>query len=205
MTEGLKVFSSIVAIQCELAKIGIAKNHNNKQQGYEFRGIDDIYFALCRLLAAHRLCIFPQVLGRSVIERQTKSGGALFDVVLDVQFDFVNSEDGSKFSARVIGEAMDSADKGTNKAMSAAYKYVCLLTFCIPTAGLMEDADATTYEVAAVDPERQGRIADWSSKLDECATLDELQAQWLRVPGNLRSAVAPAKDRGKVRLMEDVA
>ena len=44
------------------------------------------------------------------------------------------------------GEAMDSADKSTNKAMSAAYKYMCLQVFCIPTEG-DNDADGTTPDM----------------------------------------------------------
>ena len=46
----------------------------------------------------------------------------------------------------MIGEAMDRSDKATNKAMSAAYKYACFQTFCIPTEG-DNDADFTTHEV----------------------------------------------------------
>jgi hypothetical protein len=41
---------------------------------------------------------------------------------------------------------MDSGDKATNKAMSAAFKYACLQAFCIPTEG-DNDADATTHVV----------------------------------------------------------
>jgi hypothetical protein len=48
---------------------------------------------------------------------------------------------------QTYGEAMDSADKATNKAMSAAYKYAAFLAFCIPTEG-DNDADATTHEPA---------------------------------------------------------
>jgi hypothetical protein len=47
-----------------------------------------------------------------------------------------------------MGEAMDSSDKATNKAMSAAYKYAALMTFAIPTEG-DNDADAHTPEVVA--------------------------------------------------------
>jgi hypothetical protein len=50
---------------------------------------------------------------------------------------------------------MDSADKATNKAMSAAYKYAAMQAFCIPTSG-DNDADATSHEVA---PRRQAPAA----------------------------------------------
>jgi hypothetical protein len=46
---------------------------------------------------------------------------------------------------------MDSADKSTNKAMSAAFKYAAMQAFCIPTEG-DNDADAETHEVAATPP-----------------------------------------------------
>jgi hypothetical protein len=79
-----------------------------------------------------------------VTERTTKSGSALFYVVVGVDFDLVSAVDGSRHTVHVIGEAMDSADKATNKAMSAAYKYMAMQVFCIPTEG-DNDADATTH------------------------------------------------------------
>jgi hypothetical protein len=80
-----------------------------------------------------------------VVERQTQKGGTLFYVTVEAEFDFVSAKDGSKVTVRTYGEAMDSADKATNKAMSAAYKYAAFQTFCIPTEG-DNDADATSHE-----------------------------------------------------------
>lgn len=144
-----KVYGAINAITGELAKIGISKARKNTQQGYAFRGIDDVYAALSSLLATHRLCVIPRVLSREVTTQPSKSGGILFYAVLDVEFDLVSADDGSMHTARVCGEAMDSGDKATNKAMSAAYKYFALQTFCIPTEG-DNDADSTTHEVVIV-------------------------------------------------------
>jgi hypothetical protein len=112
-----------------------------------FRGIDDVYAALAPLLARHRLVVIPRVIQREVIERQSKSGGALFYVTVHAEFDFISAIDGTTHTAATFGEAMDSGDKATNKAMSAAYKYAAFLTFAIPTEG-DNDADATTHEVA---------------------------------------------------------
>jgi hypothetical protein len=42
---------------------------------------------------------------------------------------------------------MDSGDKATNKAMSAAYKYAAFQAFSIPTEG-DNDADAHTHQVS---------------------------------------------------------
>lgn len=144
-----RVYTAIAEVTAKLAKSGISKDRKNDQQGYEFRGIDDVYNALSSELAAAKLCIIPRVLDRIVTERQTKNGSALFYVVVTVEFDLVSALDGSRHVARVIGEAMDTADKATNKAMSAAYKYMAMQVFCIPTEG-DNDADATTHEVQSV-------------------------------------------------------
>lgn len=147
MTTG-KIYKAINAIQYELNREGITKNRKNQQQGYNFRGIDDVYNALSPLLARHGVCILPRILARECIERTTAKGSALFYVTVEAEFDFVCAEDGSRHIVRTFGEAMDSADKATNKAMSAAYKYAAFQAFAIPTEG-DNDADAQTHEVKA--------------------------------------------------------
>lgn len=143
----MKVYQAINAVQASIAQTGIAKDRRNQQQGYSFRGVDDVYNALAPLLAKHGLCILPRIISRDCVERQTAKGGTLFYVTVEAEFDFISSEDGSKHTVKTYGEAMDSADKATNKAMSAAYKYACLQAFAIPTEG-DNDADAHTPEVS---------------------------------------------------------
>lgn len=140
------VYKSIAKIAGMLAKEGIAKGKKNLQQGYAFRGIDDIYNTISRMLSDEGLVIIPRVISRQFREAMTKTGGVLFYVVVQVEYDFVSAQDGSMHTASLFGEAMDSADKATNKALSAAYKYLCLQTFCIPTEG-DNDSDATTHDV----------------------------------------------------------
>lgn len=146
------VYTAITEVMAKLTKDGISKARKNTQQGYSFRGIDDVYNALAPFLSESKLLILPRVLSRQVTERVTQKGGVLFYVVLDVEFDLVSAIDGSKHTVKVSGEAMDSGDKATNKAMSAAYKYACMEVFCIPTEG-DNDADSTTHEIV---PEKRG-------------------------------------------------
>jgi len=142
--ETMQVYKAINAVQAELAVQGIAKDQRNSQgSGYNFRGIDSVYNTIAPLLSKHGLCILPRVLARECVERQSKSGGQLFYVTVEVEFDFVSSGDGTKHTVKTFGEAMDSGDKATNKAMSAAYKYACFQTFSIPTES-NEDADNAT-------------------------------------------------------------
>lgn len=146
------VYKAIVAVMAKIGKEGISKDRSNQQQGYKFRGIDDVYNALSPILSENNLLLIPTVISENRREGQTKNGGVLFYVTLRIQYDIISALDGSRVTSVVSGEAMDSADKATNKALSAAYKYLCMQLFCIPTEA-DNDADKMTHEPASmVDP-----------------------------------------------------
>lgn len=182
-----KVYQVIANVAKDMSTQGISKGRENKQQGFKFRGIDDVLNALAPSLVRHGLVILPRMVSRTVTERQNKSGGALFYVIVEAEFDFVAAEDGSKHTIRTFGEAMDSGDKATNKAMSAAYKYAAFQAFCIPTEG-DNDADATTHEVAKAAPEG---YQDWLDNIT--ATADEgtetLKQTWAASPAEYRAFI----------------
>jgi len=168
----MKVYQAINAVQGALAKTGIAKNRTNTQgSGFKFRGIDDVYNAIAPLLADHGLCILPRMLSRVCEERTSKSGGALFYVTIEAEFDFVAIEDGSKHTVKTYGEAMDSGDKATNKAMSSAYKYACFQSFAIPLEG-EPDADDDSFEVGRGMPANV--LADHLTAIFDATNIAEL-------------------------------
>jgi hypothetical protein len=171
----MKVYQAINKVQAALAKAGITKDKRNQQQGYNFRGIDDVYNAMSPLLAEHGLCILPRILSRQCDERTNAKGTALFYVTVEAEFDFVCAEDGSKHTVRTFGEAMDSGDKATNKAMSAAYKYAAMQAFAIPTEA-DNDADAHTHYVAPKPEARPfdvGAAVAWVLKASDAAQAKE--------------------------------
>lgn len=170
----MKVYKAISEVSGEMLA-GIAKDRKNQQQGFMFRGIDAVYNALAPALVKHGLLILPRITSRTVTERATKSGGALFYVVVEAEFDFVSTEDGSKHTVKTYGEAMDSGDKATNKAMSIAYKYAAFQAFCIPTEDTAIDADATAHNVASQQRNNQHQSAQQQSK----QPLDTLEGQTL--------------------------
>ena len=190
----MKVYEKIAAVTAELSKIGISKDSKNTSQGYAFRGIDAVYGALSPMLSKHGLCILPRVTDRHVIERQNRQGTALFYVTLTVEFDFVAAEDGSKHTVITVGEAMDSGDKASNKAMSAAYKYAAFQAFCIPTEG-DNDADSTTHEVAvaAIDPGIEQHV-----QLSQ--TVEELNNVWKSLSAEQRKTHLPIFSTRKTQL-----
>jgi hypothetical protein len=171
----MKVYQAINAVQTELAAIGISKSsRNNQGAGYNFRGIDAVYNVLSSIMAKNGLCIIPRMLSRISEERVSKAGGALFYITVEAEFDLVSAEDGSKHTARTFGEAMDSGDKGTNKAMSAAYKYMAFQTFAIPTEG-DNDADGHTHEVSA---KIINEMADHITAIQDATDEDSLKAAY---------------------------
>ena len=135
-----KVFQAMNRVQGDIARLGIGKNQKNYHQKYNFRGIDDVYNALAPLLAKHGLLILPSVDAREACAVQTSKGGTTNHVCLQIVYTFISVEDGSSFNLTVYGEAQDTSDKGTPKAMSAAYKYMAIQCFAIPIVG-DEDAD----------------------------------------------------------------
>lgn len=191
-----KVYAAINAVQAAMATVGIGKERVNEQQRYKFRGIDDIYNALSRVLANNGLCILPRVTNRDSVERTNKSGTALFYTTLTVEFDFVCASDGSKHTVCTVGEAMDSGDKSANKAMSAAYKYACMQVFAIPTEG-DNDADATTHEVAPRKAEAaeivqqdpvEKRCQQWVDTMNGYKTAEDVKRLWANAASTFRQA-----------------
>ncbi len=191
----MKVYQCMTAVAAEMAQTGISKSRKNEQQGYKFRGIEEVQNALAPVLSRHGLLILPRFLTRSVTERVTAKGGVLFYVVVDAEFDFVAAEDGSKHTVRTFGEAMDSADKATNKAMSAAYKYAAFQAFCIPTEG---DNDADAHTPDAVVPMAPAGYENWF--LDMKATADSgiaaLEAAWKESKPEYRQHIRTTNEAG---------
>jgi hypothetical protein len=150
------VYTAIKHVMEDMAKAGVGKSKYNEQQKFSYRGVDDVMDALAPSLAKHGLLIVPHVNDRITTERESRSGSTLFHTLLKIDYDFICVNDGSiQHVGPIFGEAMDSGDKATNKAMATAYKYACIQTFCIPISG--DDPDGQTHEVAANNAQAPSR------------------------------------------------
>lgn len=167
-TAGPGVYRGIAAVMQDIGRQGIEKDRKNQGQGYQFRGIDDVYNALNPVLARHGLCVIPQHRVRVCEERQTAKGGVMFYTTVESDFLIVSAEDGSSVTAHAFGEAMDTADKATNKAMSASFKYMAMQLFCIPTKG-DNDADAHSPEPvrARMSDRDKAQLVVWMTNTKE--------------------------------------
>jgi hypothetical protein len=139
----------------------ISKDRKNEQQGFKFRGIDDAYNALHPIFAAHGVFCLPVI--ESVTQTdagKTAKGTPITRTMLTMGYRFTAS-DGSYVEARLPGEGMDSADKGTAKAMSVAHKYLLLQTFLVPTADII---DADSYDPTVMPREELARRREQQAK-----------------------------------------
>lgn len=143
--EAGEIYGKLVAVQSKVGAIG--KDGRNDAQRYNFRGIDAVYNACGPAFRDEGVLVLPDVIESSTTERATRNGGVLFCTRLRVRHTFA-AADGSSVSCTTEGEGMDSGDKATNKAMSAAYKYAIFETLCIPVSDL-HDADKDSPEPVA--------------------------------------------------------
>lgn len=130
MSETKSIYELIPKIISEVEPVG--KDHQNKQQNYKFRSIDDVYNVVNKLLGKHGISVFPkyQIIKDEVVK--TDKGSYQKTVILQGIYKFT-APDGSFEETITFGEAIDFGDKAYNKAMSQAFKYALFQVFCIPT------------------------------------------------------------------------
>ena len=169
------VYEAILGVMEELGHAGIGKDRRNKDQGFNFRGIEDVLNALTPLLVKHKLVILPRYKTHESVVRQSQKGGYLNDVFMSAEFDFVSAVDGSRHTVTTYGQGMDSADKATNKAMSGAFKYAAFFAFCVPTEGVIDEGDFETPTPKAPGPKKeQAEPAKPAAKSEAKIVLSEI-------------------------------
>ena len=156
------IYKKIIEVMADINAIG--KDRRNQQQGFQFRGIDDVMNELHSSLAKCGVFVLPKVLEETRTTGKTSRGGDMFYTRLKINFGFY-AEDGSHVDAVVIGEAMDTGDKASNKALSIGLKYAMLQVFCIPTED-EKDPDAVSPQPAAGTMQQQPQQKKQPAKFD---------------------------------------
>jgi hypothetical protein len=144
------IYKKMSDVMKDIGSVG--KDQKNAAQGFKFRGIDQFVNNLYPALTKHGVFMAPRcVTERSEIKEVIRSSGKPgYDkhVTILMEYDFF-AEDGSKVTVGPIpAEGLDSGDKATNKALSAALKYALIQTFSIPTED-MTDSDFETPVISS--------------------------------------------------------
>lgn len=187
-----KIYSAIANVMKDVGAVG--KADKNEYDNYKYRGIDAVMNALNPAMSKNKVFVTPTILDSQREERTNQKGNVMVYSILTVKYTFY-TDDGSSVECTVIGEAMDRSDKSTNKAMSAAFKYACFQTFCIPTEEMIDS------EIESLEMPAEKRKPKSTKKTDE-----ELNREMINsvpadlVPDNSRTPEYRAK-----RIKEEIA
>jgi hypothetical protein len=124
------IYKAVLAVMAKAT--AIEKDRKNENQHYNFRGIDETYNALHGPMVEEGIFSTSTILDSRTETMESQKGGVLLHVWLKMKYTFW-AADGSKVETEVVGEAMDSGDKASNKAMAVAHKYALLQIFAVPT------------------------------------------------------------------------
>lgn len=154
------IYRKMSEVMREIGAVG--KDQKNTAQGFKFRGIDQFVNALYPALTRHGVFMAPRALRHDQelkeVIRSNGKPGVDKHVAIMMEYTFY-AEDGSSVTVGPIpAEGLDSGDKATNKALSAALKYALIQTFSIPTEDMAE-ADLDSPEI--------GRVVEVKSDVSE--------------------------------------
>ncbi len=156
----------------DLPAVGKGSTAPASMGNYSFRGIDDTLNALNPILSKHGVFYVPIVEERRDSDRQTSGGKSLWMVSLRVRYRFYGPA-GDSLDCVVEGEGSDSGDKATQKAMTAAMKYMLFQVFAISTKEVGE-MDAERHDVPETTPRpRQEHPVSEARRPSRPATEDE--------------------------------
>jgi len=140
------VAEAMAGVMASVRGVGKGDFHNSPTAKFHFRGIDAVMNAVGPALREHGVVVVPQLQSIEHRDVQTSGGKASRETTVLVKY-LWTGPDGSTLESVVPGEAMDSGDKGTAKAMSVAFRIALLQALCLPTDDT--DPDAQSYERAA--------------------------------------------------------
>lgn len=130
----------------EICKVGVGRNRKNEQQGYMYRGADDVLDTVTPILSRHGIYMRPVFEFLSEKEVATRNGTAT-EMRVKLTLSLCDSEcsdgDGVLMETTTYGEARDSGDKCVMKAQTVALKYALIYALGIPVIGTENDPDST--------------------------------------------------------------
>ena len=132
------VYQRLHAVMKDVKYIQKGQQRVNNQ--YRFVSHDAVVGALHPVLVKHGLVVVPSIQEITQTDNRT---------MVKLYVGFVNVDDPKDMVAVIsAGYGIDSGDKGIGKAVSYAYKYALLKTFCLETGDDPDQDAESTYEPA---------------------------------------------------------
>jgi hypothetical protein len=176
----------------------IAKKDKNTAQGFNFRGIDSVVNAVSPALQKFGVVVVPSV---EEYDYQTVEIGrnrtAMGHVRVKVTYTFIGVN-GDAIKATVVGEAMDSGDKATAKAMSVAFRTALLQSLSLPTDEV--DPDAHSYERSSAEDVLASEAV--IAKINQSTTIESLSEVGQYITANKDSYPVGLLDQFRAKFKE---
>lgn len=168
---------------------------------FNFRGVDDVMNAVGPVLRTHGVSVVPTAVEHHPEDVTTSKGSKMRNVTVLVSY-AIHGPAGDSMTGAAAGEAADSGDKATPKAMSVAFRTFLLQSLCLPTDE--PDPDQHQYERAEAPAPPQETPAQTAlrgiANAQDGATLDQIvawaQAQAVTDPQVVRAVVDRRKALG---------
>ena len=137
-----------VAAMREVGHVGKREQANMGRSGsFNFRGIDAVMNAVGPAFRKYGIFVMPELLSEEYERVPRNNGGMMVATRVRVRYHIMSETGDGEFSGTAIGEANDTADKATAKAMSVAFRTFLLQSLVLPTDE--QDPDLTHNEVGA--------------------------------------------------------
>lgn len=179
----MNIYQALAEVMRKVSSV--AKRERNTQQGFAFRGVDAVVNAVGPVLRKVGVIVVPVLesceYGTTEVGKNRTPMG---HVQVTVTYRFY-APDGSHIDARVPGEAMDSGDKATSKAMSVAWRNALIQALALPTDEVDPDADAYVRSPLATPEDYRDRALNLNATKDD---LRRLYAEVSRA-GHIQTAV----------------
>lgn len=209
--EAPSIQAALAAVMADVTHVG--KEGKNTHQNYRFRGIDGVLNACGPALRRHGVIVLPHL---EAAEHQVvevgKNRTPMQQALLTVRYVF-HGPAGDSIDCVVAGEAMDSGDKATSKAMSVAFRTALIQALSLPTDE--PDPDEASYERAPAGrrdispPAQPPRLPSGVSPIDKARralngdTADEATVDTDGLKVRLNGLDAMQKGRVKAALAQE--
>jgi len=152
------IYQRILAVMAEIDYV----KKDGKTPQYPYVSHDKVTALMHKAFVKHGIVCIPHV--KSSVQNTNRT-----EVLLQV--DFINPDDPSdSIFTTALGYGIDNGDKGPGKAISYAFKYALLKTFCLETGDDTDSDDKAVHQPAkALKQQKPIQV-----KKNGCITRDQL-------------------------------
>lgn len=189
------VVEALARVMRDLPGIGKDERAAEGQGGYAYRGIEAITRHAQVLLAREGIVPVPRVVAWERDEVAVGNNKVWHDERIQVVYRFTRGGDDYVDVGPIPAVGRDGTDKGTNKAMTQAFKYALIQVLCISDRA--DDADGQPSEEGQAAPEAQRRSSQRQGRDDAAELRDLVTERVEHLPDALRTPfVAWKNDQG---------